>query len=207
VIFLDRIQVFDKDNLRIGETYPRRAKQLVLNGRATWTDGKLLSIRLVDMLTDADTWEDKQMDISKEHSEHIEEVNTAITEESIDRNNDEAQYTEDEPVFEEAEPAAQPSEDLLMYLARQNVARRYNLLYHVVLLPVTFIVLVIVTSGFRFGSGFYVGFFFAWGLLIAYKAYVIISAWLMSRPKADKVDRIQSEYERLKNMPPKKIRM
>ena len=92
MIFLDRIQVFDNDNLRIGETYPRRAKQLVHNGRAAWTDDTHLSIRLADMLNTADTLEDKHMDITNGNIEHNEELNAAvIAEESIDVNAEKAE--------------------------------------------------------------------------------------------------------------------
>jgi len=205
VTFLDRIQVFDKDNLRIGETYPRRAKQLVLNGRAVWMDDKHLSIRLADMLSAADTWEDKHMDISNENFEHNEELNHVVN--SKESSNLNTETTEQSAVFEKSGVTAVPSEDLLMYLAKQNVARRYDLIRQIILFPVTFIILAVVTNGFRFGGMFYVGFFCAWGLLIAYKIYLVVRSWIMERPKASKVDYVQAEYERLKNTPPDKIRM
>jgi len=208
VIFLDRIQVFDKDNLRIGETYPRRAKQLVLNERAAWTDDTHLSIRLADMLSTANAWEDKHMDI-KESVEHNEELENAVSviKESIKASEESSEQSTVSEELGAEELVSTPSEDLLLYLAKQNVARRYDLIRHIILFPVTFIILAIVTSGFRFGSAFYVGFYFAWGLLIAYKIFIVVRIWLMERPKATKVDYVQAEYERLKNTPPEKIRM
>jgi len=198
VTFLDRITVFDQDNQRIGITYPRRASQLVLKGRAIWQDTEPASIRLVDMLITADdAEEDKHMEISQ-NVENIDNTNA-----SVNLSNVPAESKE----FAEAPTAATPSDDLIMYLAKQNIGRRYDLIRHVILWPVIFIVLLIVTSGFRFESGFYLGFFFAWALLIMYKGYVVISAWLNARPKVDKKDLVRAEYERLKNASPEKIGM
>lgn len=186
--FLDRVQVFDNDNQRIGETYPRRAKQLVLNARAVWADDKNQSIRLVEMLACQRIEEDKQVEITNNE--------VVLNTEEVAKAAEEARSTETKA----------PSEDLLMYLAKQNVARRYDLLLHVILCPVSFLVLAIVTSGFRFGVQFYIGFYFAWGLLILYKCYVSVKAWLNGRPRVRKVDLVHAEYERLRNMAPEKIK-
>jgi len=158
------------------------------------------------MLSSANILEDKHMDITNGNIEHNNELNTAvIAEESTETTGQSDKHAAYER--SKIETASAPSEDLLMYLAKQNVARRYDLIRHIILFPVTFIVLAMVTNGFRFTGMFYVGFFCAWGLLIAYKIYVVVRAWLIERPNATKVDYVQAEYERLKNTPPEKIRM
>ena len=192
--FLDRIQVFDNDNQRIGETYPRRAKQLVLNARAVWADDNR-SIRLVEMLACQRIEEDKQVEITNNE--------VVVNNEALSNEAPEVAVAAEEVKATETNT---PSEDLLMYLAKQNVARRYDLILHMILCPVSFLVLAIVTSGFRFGVQFYMGFYFAWGLLILYKCYITIKAWLNGRPRVRKVDLVNAEYERLKNMAPEKIK-
>jgi len=189
--------VYDQNNQRVGDTYPRRAKQLVLKGRAIWQEDNPAAIRLVDMLSIADTEEDNQMEIL----ENMKSDETVI--------NDESFQSEQEIHTESNTSPKAPSIDLLMYLAKQNVNRRYNLIRHIILLPVVFISLAIITGGFNsgFDLSFYLGFFLAWGVLVLYKCYIVVRAWTSARPKVNKKDLVKAEYERLKNVAPEKIEM
>ena len=161
-------------------------------------DENFPSIRLVDMNAAANTEEAMQMEISEKQPIDDIAANTEIQ--------NEPEAVAEEAVKETAK--CTPSPDLLMYLAKRNVKLRYNLIYHIVLFPVSFIVLYIITGGFRGGgpnASFYSGFFFAWGILILHKCYVVIQAWFAARPKIQKKDLIEAEYERLKNAAPEKI--
>jgi len=153
------------------------------------------SIRLVNMLTPPNSGEDKKVEITNNE--------VVVADKIVEDKRPEAVSATEET---KTSDISAPSEDLLMYLAKQNVARRYDLIRHIILLPVTFLALVVITDGFRFNSGFYLGFYFAWGVLILYKLYVVIRAWLDSRPSVQKADLVHAEYERLKSMSPEKIR-
>jgi hypothetical protein len=177
---LDKITVLDKEGRVIGETFNRRAKQLVLKERATWTDEKNSAIRLLKAeLTEGDEIMENQnmpfMDLRAAERPH-EEIST-------------------------------PSEDLLMYLARRNIRFRRGLLTHIIAMPAAFLALAWITGGFRvnhFDSGFYTGFAFAWGLLILYKIAVLTRQYLYSRG-GHKKDPITAEYNRLKSTSPANI--
>ncbi|MCL2566451.1 MAG: hypothetical protein FWE24_11700 [Defluviitaleaceae bacterium] len=186
---MGKITVFDQNNQRIGETFPRRAKQLIKNKRACWKDEDRNEICLLEEAL-ALNKEDLQMEISN--------VNEASVEISVS----ESESVEAAPVSYEVQEDA-VEKDLLMYLAKRNIRLRYNLLYHIIAWPVALIVIFFITNGFRSGVGFYAGFFFAWGLLILHKIYIVIRSWIGERP--NKTDPIKAEYERLKAIPTEKI--
>lgn len=189
---MEKVTVFDHNNQLIGETFPRRAKQLVKKERAYWQDDKC---RAICLLEEAD-WlykEDAEMEISN-NNENSAEINESSVEVS---KSIETSLPKEEAATDEVE------KDLLMYLAKRNIRLRYNLVYHIIMWPVAFIVIFFITSNFRAGAGFYLGFFFAWGLLILHKFYVLIRIWLGGRSL--NVDPVKVEYERLKTIPTEKI--
>jgi len=51
----NKITVFDESNAEIGQTYPRRAKQLVTKGRAVWQDDRQRAIRMTPKEADKET--------------------------------------------------------------------------------------------------------------------------------------------------------
>ncbi|MDR2166527.1 MAG: hypothetical protein LBE35_01575 [Clostridiales bacterium] len=164
---MDKIKVFDKNNEMIGETFARRAKQLVLKGRATWANPENSAIRLLE----------------------------ANKKEEIMTNNgyidlrDEAAETTPKP--------SKPGEDLLMYIAKRNVAARRDLIFHVAAFPIAFVIIMLLTDGFIRDTGyFFLGIFFSWGLLIAYKAFNYFKGRASSR--SARPDPIKAEFERLK---------
>jgi len=91
-----------------------------------------------------------------------------------------------------------------MYLARRNIRIRNSLVQHTAAFFASFIGLLIFTDGFwRVDAGPFIGFYFAWLLLIVYKACVVARSRLEGRsPKADPV---KLEYDRLRSMPSEKI--
>ena len=93
------IVLYDENNERVGETFPRRAKQLIKSGRAYWLEeGQTLRMALPPP--------------RKEE----------ITMETMYSNNG-------APV---APPHHEPPNELLMYLAKQNIKERRNLVRHVI---------------------------------------------------------------------------
>ena len=199
---MDKIAVYDNEGRRVGSTYPRRAKQLVMKQKAVWQDVNHKGISLVDMLDSANYEEDKHMEadntievkegaLASEMGEAAEELAVSVDVEEIS--------------------VKTPSEDLLMYLAKQNVKKRHNLFLNIVLFPVVLIVLAIITGGFNSRSGlnaaFYAGVFFSWGMIILYKFGIVIRAWLASRSSVQREDPVKAEYERLRNSSPDKIKV
>ena len=198
---MDKISVYDNEGLRIGGTYPRRAKQLVIKQKAVWQDAENKGIRLVDTLDSASYEEDKQMELDNT----IEVKEEAVSEVA------EAREETSTSVPVEEKPGDSLSNDLLMYIAKQNVKMRYNLFLNIVLFPVVLIALAIITDGFNtrgmFSGSFYAGIFFSWGCLILYKCYLAIRAWSASKPRLQKEDLVKAEYERLKKASSDKIGM
>ena len=101
--YIKNISLYDHNNKRIGNIYPRRAKQLILKGRAHWLkEGQTLQI--------------------------IDSSSTTNEEETpmIDTN---VYPTNGDPmIFDDAMPH---TDDLLLYKAKQNVKNRRNLLKHI----------------------------------------------------------------------------
>jgi len=168
---LDKVTVLDHQNEIVGETFLRRAKQLVLKGRAKWADNAQSSITLL--------------------ADHKEETDMTNNQEYID-------LTGGAPPLP---PPDKPSEDLLMYIAKRNVAKKKSLIINLIAIPITFLITLIVTDGFSTRIGmfhwdFILGIFVAWGATVAYKLAMHLRDRLSSRlPKADP---IKQEYERLK---------
>jgi len=173
---MDKITVYDQDNQRVGETYQRRAKQLVLKNRAKWMDDEFSAICLIDEMEE---------------------------EEMTYQNNGEMIETHD---MVEEEAPNKPSDDLLMYLAERNVRFRQNLIYHIAaFFPALFLVGVFTNSFHsRHNGELFAGMFLAWGILIAYKMVVMLRSWLTSR-MTGKHSPVTAEFERLKSIHPDKL--
>ena len=102
------IVLYDQHHERVGETYPRRAKQLVKSGRASWLiDGQSLQIN-----TEYNPYPPDKEDVI-EMSEAIYQNNGTIVEEPGHLHKEE------------------PSE-LLLYMAKQNVAQKKSLIRNII---------------------------------------------------------------------------
>ncbi|MCL2361055.1 MAG: hypothetical protein FWC73_04475 [Defluviitaleaceae bacterium] len=102
------IVLYDENNERVGETYPRRAKQLIRSGRATWSvDGESL---ILNMTYDSCPIP-KEDDLMSDY--YYQNNGTAVAPPPIT-------------------PGAGESNDLLLYLAKENVAKKKNLVRHVI---------------------------------------------------------------------------
>jgi len=103
---MDLITLYNQQREKVGETYPRRAKQLVRNGRATWLEE---SVAL-------------QLKMESPPIASIKEEKTMTDEDMYPTNGSPRtdihplDYTEDD--------------DLLMYIARKNVQDKRNLTRH-----------------------------------------------------------------------------
>jgi hypothetical protein len=177
---LDKITVFDKEGHIIGETFRRRAKQLVLKERAVWTDDNAICLLEANNTKGDNNMENQNMPFVdlREIEEAREETNT-------------------------------PSEDLLMYLARRNIRFRRGLIAHVIALPAVCVALAYLPGNFlwritSWENGFYNGLLAAWGLFIFYKIILFVRQQLHSRNYLKK-DPIKEEYNRLKSTSPEKI--
>ena len=176
---MDKVAVYNCDNVEIGKTYERRARQLVIKNKASWLDENRSAIRL----TDRREMEDEPMDVYSNNGGIYAHDEAAVT--ALDDKNSE----------------------LLMYLAKRNVRARKDLLMHVIAYPVVFIALLFITDGFNSRNGmplsFYAGAYFVWSIVIASKMFTLLKSWLGNRKY--KPDPIKAEYERLKLMNSGKI--
>ena len=104
---MDIITLYNQHREKVGETYPRRAKQLVRNGRAAWIEEKV-SLQLT-----------------------ATDQSPALKEESIvvDRND---LTTNDSNRVEKHQLEFIEDDNLLKYLAQKNVLDRRNLIKHIV---------------------------------------------------------------------------
>ena len=177
----DKITVYNQDNERVGETYRRRAKQLVLKNRAIWLGDEFSAICLTNTADDFNN-ENKEDEMIYHNNGEVADIMETHT------------PTEDEY-----------SKDLLMYLAERNIRFRSNLIRHALAFIVVFPTLLILTDGFHLRSNghFIAGIMFAWGALIAHKTYVLIRSWMSSR--LPRHNALTAEYERLKSIPPEKL--
>lgn|GEM_PF-1030150 len=108
--FIENITLYDQRKIKIGHIYPRRAKQLVLRGRAVWLDeGQALQ-----MMPD--------IDVTDSSSTIIEEEETMI---------DDIYPTNDGSKAMVAASKMDEADSLLMYQAKQNVKDKKNLVKHV----------------------------------------------------------------------------
>ena len=104
----EKIAVFDANNIKIGSTFHRRAKQLVGKGRAVWQGEGQTAICLT----------------SKE-----EPTSREIDMENISSGHD-------------------PGSELLLYIAKENVKRKRNLLKHIIALIIVAPLLVVFYTNF-----------------------------------------------------------
>ena len=112
--FIEIITLYDKRKKRLGSTYPRRAKQLVLKGQAIWLDeGKTLQM------------------IPRASSSAISREEKPMKDETAYITNDGKEI--DESVFEEE------TDRLLLYKAKQNVEAKRILLKNVIAYPFAWI--------------------------------------------------------------------
>jgi len=176
---VDKITVFNDKNEIVGKTFARRAKQLVMKERAKWADNAHTAINLLE----ADHKEEKiNMEIFSNKQDFIDKA--------LDEKH------------EKAELPSEPSDDLLMYLAKQNVEKRRNLRINAIALPVAFIAIYIISGGFSANFGnllhwdFVLGVFVTWGAILVYRIFMYQRARFVSR--FSKADPVKEEYERLK---------
>jgi len=101
------IVLYDENHERVGETFPRRAKQLVKSGRATGLEeGKSLFLD-----TDFTPYPPSEEDVIMEETTY---TNDGIT------------------VAEPVAKATEGSNDLLLYVAKKNVAEKRSLIKHLI---------------------------------------------------------------------------
>jgi len=104
------IVLYDQNHERVGETYPRRAKQLVRSGRAAWLEEGQSLLMNTDYMPYPPTKEDLLT-----MNEDIYQSNGNIVEE-----------------IAPGEKSKEESNDLLLYLAKQNVAEKKSLFRHII---------------------------------------------------------------------------
>ena len=119
------IVLYDENHERVGETYHRRAKQLVRSGRAVWLEEGQSLILASHPATEHEA-------LPPTHKEDF-----AMTE-NIYTNNG---------VALEPPARSEGSNEMLMYLARQNVAQKKNLIKHAVAYLLVWVILIAMPMG------------------------------------------------------------
>jgi len=215
------IILYDKNHERVGETYPRRAKQLIKSGRATWL------VEDQSLLLEASY---QSYPPTKEETKPMTDVNL---------------YTNDGSFAEEPEihhPEPEASNELLLYIAKKNVTEKRSFIRHLIAYILAWPVLH--TIVFRFFHGmsrysvqaewgrasihvvndvfagfsapahaftpvafiqrqnlmwhFALGAMAVWGVWILIRGFKVFRRYLQSRsPRPLKPDPIEKEYQRL----------
>jgi len=113
------IVLYDVNHERVGETYPRRAKQLLRSGRALWLEEDVsMTLILAQDIPTPPTKED-----------------AIIMTEPLLTNDGVAMEVES------VAPPITTSDDLLMYVAKQNIDRKRSLFRHVAAFVMTLVLL------------------------------------------------------------------
>ena len=122
------ITLYNKQREKVGETYPRRAKQLVRSGRAVWLEEGIAL----------------QLTAEIPLSSNFKEENTVADEKIC--------LTNDNPEAESPQPDLTGNDDFLMYLARKNVREKTNMIKNIVAFAATSLALVILHGNLAYGS-------------------------------------------------------
>jgi len=105
-VIMEHITLYNQQRERVGETYPRRAKQLVRSGRATWLEENVT----LQLTTDTHP--------------------PATIKEEIIMSDEDICLTNGSPKNETSPTDCAGDNELLMYLARKNVREKRNLVRH-----------------------------------------------------------------------------
>ncbi|MCL2576134.1 MAG: hypothetical protein FWE33_06845 [Defluviitaleaceae bacterium] len=180
---MDKITVYDANDERIGDTFSRRAKQLVLKNRAVWYDDGNLAIRLIK--------EEKQMEIYPADNGKIIDLR------------------EDAPTADDAENKLLMYLAKRNVRKRRNLI--VHILAWIVTAFFVLVVTdgfshrggVSTAVGLNFPFEFYLGVYLTWGIIILHKAYVVVQTLLSKRTSNS--DAVSNEYSHLKNVSSKNI--
>jgi len=210
------IVVYDKNHERVGETYPRRAKQLIKSGRASWIE------------------EDQSLQLGIKSCPPIQEE-IIMTDVNLYQNNNSP--------AKEPTPITDESNALLLHIAKQNVAEKRSFIRHIIAYIIAWPVLHTIAIGWFSSSAtanataelhrineaitgggnifsimiptefivpiaeiprqtllwhFMLGVLVAWGVWITVRGIKIFRRYLQSRiPRTTRPDPVEKEYQRL----------
>lgn len=177
------IRILDSNKQVIGQTYARRAKQLVSKNKAVWSSESEDTICL--LLNHHE--EKKQMDTVME----LDNVISAVQDNQVDT------LTTQAPQVDEVDTA---DDKLLLYIAGQNVAYKKATGYGIAGM---FVFTALLIMGVFDGSYdvFVAGIWFACGLYVAartFKSYIL--PMLAGGRNASAQTPLEKEYDRLKKL-------
>jgi hypothetical protein len=174
-----KITLFDAENKRVGETFSRRARQLVKQQRAVWTDESHTAIRF---LPDAmETWEMEA---------------TGVT-------------ASDDLTKDDSAPASREAVDIGLYaLAKKRISARRRMFWHTLgLFPGVIIIALFGEELFRYSfiQGFFYGVAFTlWTVAYIYTVRQFIKHnrgfFPFSELENRQARKLAEEVERLKRM-------
>ena len=163
------------ENGEQGKTYPRRAKQLVLKDRAVWAGEHTILMK-------------KEKPV--ETTLNMEHPGTAIEIPIV------AETAIEIPTVAQTETSKEIMPDqLLMYIAKQNVADKRNLVVNLLALPAVFLLLIIVSDSNLHNMQLLLGAYLGW---LGYTIYRVILRLPNYFQRLTKKDPVQEEFERLK---------
>ncbi|MCL1995350.1 MAG: hypothetical protein FWG63_04000 [Defluviitaleaceae bacterium] len=160
----------------VGRTYPRRARQLVLKGRATWINATaivLLESEEVMEVTIDEGIETKTPDKNKIETSLLDISNKNGANESLD----------------------QETDKLLLYIAKQNVANKKAIITSILWLIPGLVLMILLTSAIN--DFFFAGIYFTW---FAYTMFRAVKLMWPKLSKKEKEDPVALEYTRLKSL-------
>jgi hypothetical protein len=172
----NEVIVLNQDGGITGKTFPRRAKQLVLKGRAEWTDETFTRIRM--------------------YESNLEKEEIIL---SSDKQHNAGYVIADEPLMDDAALLKIAQKRVR---ERRFVLKSIGL--YVVSFIV--MALIVIEGYWRqFGQGFFVGVYLTWGLYIAYKIMQVFIIPFYRSLRGAAHDPVEAEYIKLKRMPQDKL--
>lgn len=166
------------------QTYPRRAKQLVLKDKAVWMGDSTIVLK-----------KEPLMDTTPNLI--ITDDSTATTVEAVYVNKVDTDALKAEPSI--TADSNSPTDQVLLYMAKQNVAYKQNIWINVALIvPAFFAALIFAQWTLQFDFVF--GMYMAWLFYTLYRFVVHIKLPWLKKIMANnrKIDPIQQEFEKLK---------
>ena len=178
----NKIMLFDAEGTQMGETFMRRARQLVSQQRAEWiNDGA------IRFLPDVDVEE------SEWNSDVFEEPKTVTSRSKSDS----SRISEMEKIARAS--GGTDSEALLYYIAEQRIRERKAFVLHsIFMIPGYIVFLILALMMGRQGELFLLATWSAWTTPYLYRAFVFIRARIKESRPEDHARQLEMEVDKLR---------
>jgi len=184
------IVVSDENGIKIGTTYPRRAKQLVSKQKAKWLNASNTEICM------------KSLQLEEDYEEEFDEFKESLSEKVSPKfkMSDRTETIEDDSFS-----SILNDEETLRLLAKKRIKEKRCFKWHMVANMVASI-MGFFMAGFMFGSvDLAVAFYFGWVASFVFHSFLYMLPRLVASLGAHKGKAVESEYRKIRKMSKEKI--